>query len=84
MNVVGPRKWICISQDRKWHLNDSELLAVKQHAMKCFYLPNIDRWTTLCHFVSRHEKIMSLARANNGPVVFEMKANRQFYPVKLP
>jgi hypothetical protein len=86
MNVVGPRKWICLSQDRKWHLNDNELLAVKQHAMKCFYLPsaNTDRWITLCHIVSRHEKIMELARENDGPVVFEMKGNRQFYRIKLP
>lgn len=86
MAVVGPRKWICLSQDRKWHLNDSELLAVKQHAMKCFYLPsaNTDRWVTMCHIASRHEKIQELARKHNGPFVFEMKANRQFYRVKLP
>ncbi len=84
MNVVGPRKWICLSQDRKWHLNESELLAVKQHAMKCFYLPNEDRWLTLCKLAARHEKIMELARRRPGPFVFEMKANRQLYPVKLP
>jgi PIN like domain len=86
MAVVGPRKWICISQDRKWHLVPSELLAVKQHAMKCFYLPTAqtDRWITMCHIASRHKRIQDLARANVGPIVFEMKANRQFYKVKLP
>jgi PIN like domain len=86
MAVVGPRKWICLSQDRKWHLVPSELLAVKQHAMKCFYLPSArtDRWITMCHIASRHEKIQELARENAGPVVFEMKANRQFYRIKLP
>ena len=86
MNVVGPRRWLCLSQDRKWHLVPSELQAVKQHAMKCFYLPSArtDRWITLCHIVSRHQRIMELARANTGPVVFEMKANRQLYKVKLP
>jgi hypothetical protein len=86
MSVVGPRRWICLSQDRKWHLVESELLAVKQHALKCFYLPsaNTDRWVTLCHLVSRHEKIQALAREQDGPFVYEMKANRQFYRIKLP
>jgi hypothetical protein len=84
MNVVGPRKWICLSQDRKWHLNQSELLAVKQHSMKCFYLPNADRWVTLCQLASRHQKIMELSRTHAGPFVFDMKGNRQFYRIKLP
>jgi hypothetical protein len=38
----------------------------------------------MCHIASRHEKIQELARKHNGPFVFEMKANRQFYRVKLP
>ncbi len=33
---------------------------------------------------ARHEKIMSLSRANAGPFVYDMKKNWQFYPVKLP
>jgi hypothetical protein len=86
MAIVGPRKWICISQDRKWHVNQNELLAVRQHAMKCFYLPShqTDRWTTMCCLASRHQKIQALARAHAGPFIFEMKSNRQFYPVRLP
>lgn len=86
MNVVGPRKWLCLSQDRKWHLVPSELQAVRQHAMKCFYLPSArtDRWVTLCHIVSRHQRMMELARTNAGPVIFEMKANRQLYKIRLP
>jgi hypothetical protein len=84
MNIVGPRKWICLSQDRKWHLRAAELLAVKQHAMKCFYLPNVHRWVTMCQLASRHKKIMELSRANAGPFVFELKGNLQFYRIKLP
>jgi hypothetical protein len=84
LNVIGPRKWICLSQDRQWHLRESELLAVKQHSIKCFYLANVHRWTTMCQITSRHEKIMQLSRARSGPFVYELKKNRQFYPVKLP
>ena len=84
LGIIGPRKWICLSQDRKWHLVQAELLAIKQHAIKCFYLPNVHRWTTMCQITARHETIMNLSRANAGPFVFELKGNSRFYPVKLP
>jgi hypothetical protein len=45
---------------------------------------NDDRWVSMCHIASRHSKIMDLSHSNTGPFVFEMKDNRQFYPVKLP
>ena len=86
MGVVGPRQWIVLSQDRHFHLRENELLAIKQHAIKCFYLPcaNEDRWVSMCHIASRYGKIMELARVNSGPFVFEMKDNRQFYRINLP
>ena len=38
-------------------------LAIKQHAIRCFYLPAAreNRWTSLCHFVWRHEKMQEAA-----------------------
>jgi hypothetical protein len=85
MSIVGPRKWIVISQDRKFHLLDNELLAIKQHSIRCFYLPSAreNRWTSLCHIVWRHTKMLDLARTISPPFIFEMKGNRQFYRVKL-
>jgi len=84
MNIVGPRRWICLSQDRQWHLRETELLAIKQHAIKCFYFPNIHRWITMCQIASRHKKIIELARNNSGPFVYELKGNNQLYQIKLP
>jgi len=86
LNIVGPRRWIVLSQDRKFHLYPNETLAIKQHGIRCFYLPsaNTDRWIALCHIVSRYEKIQELSRTKNPPFIYEMKQNRQFYPVKLP
>jgi hypothetical protein len=86
LSIVGPRKWVVLSQDRKFHLLENGLLAVKQHSIRCFYLPSVkeDRWTSLCHFVWRNEKMRELARIQPGPFIYEMKGNRQFYKVKLP
>jgi hypothetical protein len=86
MAIVGPRKWVVFSQDRKFHKLPAELLAIKQHAIRCFYLPmaNENRWTSLCHFAWRFEKMQHLARTQSAPFIYEMKANRQFYKVELP
>jgi hypothetical protein len=86
LSIVGPRKWVVLSQDRKFHLLENEILAIKQHSIRCFYLPAAreNRWTSLCHFIWRHEKMQQLARTQSAPFVYEMKRNRQFYKVKLP
>jgi hypothetical protein len=86
MDIVGPRRWVVLTQDRKFHKLEAELLAVKQHAIRCFYLPMAkqDRWLSLCHLASRYGKMQSIAREQRPPFIFEMKQNRQFYEVKLP
>jgi hypothetical protein len=85
MAIVGPRKWVVFSQDRKFHLLPNEILAVKQHSIRCFYMPmaNEDRWKSLCHIAWRWEKMQELARNESDPFIFEMKSNRQFYRIKL-
>lgn len=84
--IVGPRRWVVLSQDRKYHLLENEMLAIKQHSIRCFYLPcaSEDRWVSLCHFVSRYGKIMEIARTQQPPFIYEMKGNRQFYKIRLP
>jgi hypothetical protein len=69
-----------LSQDRKFHELQAELLAIKQHAMRCFYMPMAreDRWTSLCHIAWRWEKMQEIARDQPPPFIYEMKANRQF------
>jgi PIN like domain len=86
MGIVGPRKWIVLSQDRKFHKLQAELLAIKQHSIRCFYMPMAreNRWTSLCHIAWRWEKIQQIARSQTPPFIYEMKGNRQFYKIRLP
>ncbi|QKD16811.1 hypothetical protein HGP13_17990 [Mesorhizobium sp. NZP2077] len=55
MAVIGPRRWVVLSQDRKWHKVEIEANAVKQHGLRCFYFPCASEniWTSLGHFVRR-------------------------------
>jgi PIN domain-containing protein len=86
LNKVGPAKWVVFTQDRKYHTVEAELLAIKQHGIRCFYMPMAgeNRWTSLCHFAWRWEKMHEIAQTKPPPFIYEMKANRQFYQVKLP
>ena len=85
MEIVGPRGWVVLSQDRKFHVRENELLAVKQHNIRCFYLPcaSDDRWVSLCHIVRRHEKMMELAVTIPPPFIYELKGNGRLYKVKI-
>jgi hypothetical protein len=86
MGIIGPRKWVVISQDRKWHKIEAEAAAIKQHGLRCFYFPcaGDERWVSLSHFVRRHGRMQELARTVAPPFIFHLKRNGQFYRVQLP
>jgi hypothetical protein len=85
MNVVGPKRWVVISQDRKFHLFEAEKKAIIQHAIKCFYFPcaSEDRWISLCGFTKHHLKVIQIAKSMSGPFIYELKGNGRFYKVRL-
>jgi hypothetical protein len=83
MGVVGPRGWVVLSQDRKWHVRENERAAVRQHSLKCFYFPSANRWDSLCQIIGRHQKTINLVSNENGPFIFELKSNNRFYRVSI-
>ncbi len=75
MAVIGPRDWVVLSQDRKWHVIDAEREAVRQHKLRCIYLPDGDRWELLCLFTRYHGKIIGAVEGKTGPLIIEVKRN---------
>lgn len=86
MAIVGPKKWVVLSQDRKWHTIEAEAAAIKQHGLRCFYFPcaSDDRWVSLSHFVRRQQRMQDLSHKMNPPFIYHLKRNGRFYPVPLP
>jgi hypothetical protein len=86
LSIVGPRNWVVLSQDRKWHTIEAEAAAIKQHKIRCFYMPcaSEHRWVSMCSFVRRYEKMMDLATNEPAPFIYELKTNGRFYEVPLP
>jgi hypothetical protein len=83
MAAVGAAQWVVLSQDRKFHQNEVEAQAVRQHRLRCFYLPNVDRWVTLTNFIRCHEKMMMLARTVPVPFIYQLRSNNRLYPIRL-
>jgi len=84
--IASKAKWIVISQDRKWHLEDNVVKAIKQHGARCFYFPcaSQTRWVSLCNLIRGHKKMMALAANEPAPFIYRLAANGQFYKVQIP
>ena len=85
LSVVGPRQWVVLSQDRKFHVRENEAAAIKQHSVRCFYLPcaSESRWVSLCHFVRWHVKIGEKANSEAPPFIYELKSSGHMRKVIL-
>ena len=85
MEIVGARGWIVVSQDYKFHLESFELRAVKQHKIKCFYLPDTGAkaWTTMCALVRTHTKMIEKCATEAAPFVYNIKPNGRLEKMNL-
>lgn len=83
MAVVGPRGWIVLSQDRKWHVVEVEKAAVSQHKLGCVYFPDGDRWQTLCLFTRTSKKIIDEVNSRTPPYIIEITRNGRITEVEL-
>jgi hypothetical protein len=83
--AVAKQGWFILSHDNQWHKNESENLAIKQHAAGCFYLygSNSLTWYKLRALMKASDKIMDFARKTPRPFVFRAGGNGRMYPIKL-
>lgn len=86
LGIVGPKRWVVLTQDRHFHTVPIEAAAIKQHGVRCFYLPcaSQTRWVSLCSFIRRYEKLIHMATDNAAPFIFELKSTGRFKKIKLP
>ena len=85
LEIAGRNDWVVLTQDRKFHVIDYELHALKQHNVKCFYFPCAmdTAWVTLCNFVRTHKKIIDRAQTNPAPFIYDIKSNGSIKQIQL-
>lgn len=80
LEIVAKRNWVVLTQDLHFHLNASEHLAIKQHGVRCFYLPGATdgMWQTLCVFIRIHKKILELSELTPAPFIFAFSKSGRY------
>jgi hypothetical protein len=84
--VVGGRNWTVIGHDRQFHENQSELKAIKQYKLGCFYLWGAEakKWDKAKLFFKALSQIEIMAATTARPFVYSVKKNGNLKRVKLP
>jgi hypothetical protein len=85
MAIVGARGWIVFSQDYKFHKYEFEYEAVKQHNLRCFYLPETGAktWTTMCAFTKASDRIIQKCETVRAPFIYKLSPNGRLSSVPL-
>jgi hypothetical protein len=83
--LIAKRGWVIVSHDAKWHKNEVERAAVKQHSAACVYLygNNSLTWHKLRVFMRVSERLNKLVVATPRPFILRVTGNGHITPVKI-
>lgn len=75
MPVVGDRGWILIGHDSQHHRRQTELEAIRQHRIGCFYLwgTHAPRWEKMRCFLNAYERILNAAANTPKPFIYQIE-----------
>lgn len=84
MHFVGERGWIVFGQDYRWHREPAVLEAIRQHAVRAFYLwgASSPKWDAMRSFAYAYPKIIEQA-ATPGPYIFRVSEKGRLSSVPL-
>ena len=86
MPSVAANGWTVIGHDKKFHQNQAELWAVKQHALGCFYLWGAQalKWEKVRVFARAYDKIVAAITTDRPPFVYRVDRRGVLRRVTLP
>ncbi|TFZ02730.1 hypothetical protein EZ313_15905 [Ramlibacter henchirensis] len=85
---VGRRGWIVFSHDRKFHTVgfESELSAIKQHGVGCFYLwgGSAKKYEKAQCFFKAYDRILAAIESTPLPFIFDVQRSGRLKRVEIP
>ena len=83
---VGRRGWTVIGHDSHHHTEESELSAVKQYSIGCFYLWGAEakRWEKLRCFARAYDRIVQAESSTTRPFIYRVTKAGLLQPVLIP
>ena len=86
MPRVGSMGWFLIGHDSRHHEEESELLAITQHDMGCFYLWGASalRWEKMRCFLRAYEDIVDATARTPRPFIYRVTEKGRLIPQTIP
>lgn len=84
--VIGSWGWTVIGHDSSYHLNLSELAAIKQYGIGCFYLwgAEVTRWEKLQCFARAYGRIAEADATTPRPFIYKISQRGTLRAVPIP
>ncbi len=86
LKQVGQWGWTVIGHDSKYHQKPSELSAIKQYKIGCFYLwgSQASRWEKLKCFARSYDRITEAEINTAKPFIYRIDQRGVLRPVLIP
>jgi hypothetical protein len=86
LNKVGQWGWTVIGHDSRYHQRPTELSAIKQYKMGCFYLwgANARRWEKFRCFARAYDRIVEAEANTPKPFIYRVTQRGVLRRVAIP
>lgn len=83
--AVGSRGWLAISKDGKFHYRKSELAALQQYQMGCFYMwkAHMMPLEKIGFFLEHHQKLVQKATSTDRPFIYRVHPDGKLQKLKI-
>ena len=84
--IVGQWGWTVIGHDYSYHLKPTEISAIKQYGIGCFYLwgSEAKRWQKLQCFARAYDQIIEKELTTPKPFIYRVTKTGQLRAVPIP
>lgn len=83
LSVVGPKKWVVCSHDKKWQSESLAVEAIKQHKIGCFYLygANSKHFFKVGSLAYNFHKLQSILGKQKRPFIYAISPRNRLRQV---
>lgn len=83
---VGQLGWTVIGHDSQHHAKESELSAIKQYNIGCFYLWGAEskRWEKMQCFARAYERISQAEKTTPKPFIYKVNKKGSLKQIPIP
>ena len=86
LQKIGQWGWTVVGHDRRYHERTTELSAIKQRKIGCFYLWGAEatRWAKLQCFARAYDRIVEADANTPKPFIYRVTRTGRLHTIDLP